>query len=68
MRAKRSRYVAVPITMKKLECYRCGHKWWPKDPEKRPMKCPFCSIRTWDKKKEDLSEEKITETEKGTPI
>jgi len=38
--------------MKKNVCQKCGHKWWPRTPDK-PTMCPACKCRNWDKKAED---------------
>jgi len=34
------------IKMSKLECKRCGYKWYPKQPDVR--QCPKCKSAKWD--------------------
>lgn len=36
----------------KLECLQCGHRWWPRKPE-RPAVCPSqeCHSPRWDRPK-----------------
>ena len=34
--------------MKTNTCTRCGHKWYPRTPE-RPRVCPKCKSPYWDK-------------------
>ncbi len=40
--------------MKQLKCLRlkCGHTWWPRNPDVKPRMCPACKSRLWDKKEE----------------
>jgi len=39
----------VPVSMLACICQRCGHHWLPKDPDHKPIKCPFCSCKGWDR-------------------
>jgi len=32
--------------MEQNECKRCGHKWYPRSPEKSPV-CPKCRTIKW---------------------
>ncbi len=47
--------------MKKYEslmqchCLKCGHKWYPRKPEK-PMVCPKCHCVKWWEEKKGLSQ------------
>ncbi len=34
-----------------LKCQRCGKKWLPRV-EKRPVACPRCNSKVWDKPKD----------------
>lgn len=36
--------------MKKLECKRCGWKWFPRI-ETKPVQCPKCKKLKWDEVK-----------------
>lgn len=35
------------ISLRGYECYRCNHKWIPRDNEK-PKVCPKCKSPYWD--------------------
>lgn len=35
--------------MKKLECRRCGHSWMPRVEGRKPLACPNCNSRAWDR-------------------
>lgn len=35
--------------MKICACNRCGHEWRPHDGRRRPVTCPNCKSRRWDK-------------------
>ena len=41
----------MPKKVKQLECKRCGHKWFPRQPEVRM--CPNCKSPWWDVEKEE---------------
>jgi predicted Zn-ribbon and HTH transcriptional regulator len=32
----------------KYRC-RCGHEWYPRNPDERPRVCPHCKSANWDK-------------------
>ena len=36
------------MEIKRVECLRCGHEWWPRKPEK-PVICAKCKSPYWDK-------------------
>lgn len=40
----------VMVEITKLECLRCGHKWYPRFPQK-PRICPYCKSPYWDKER-----------------
>lgn len=31
------------------ECQKCGHKWFPRNPEVKPVQCPRCKTYKWEK-------------------
>jgi len=33
---------------KKHKCKRCNHRWWPRNPEVKPVLCPSCKSKYWD--------------------
>ena len=35
------------LTISKLACLRCGHRWYPRSPE-LPRLCPKCTTAYWD--------------------
>lgn len=39
----------MKIDMKQLDCKRCGHQWYPHQPEVRI--CPKCKSPYWDKER-----------------
>ena len=53
----------VKIDIPKLECKRCGHKWWPRKEDVR--QCPNCKSALWDKepKKKNKKENEDNERE-----
>lgn len=37
-----------PVVVLKLHCVKCGHDWFPRNPEKMPTRCPSCkNSRFW---------------------
>ena len=40
--------------LEQLNCERCGYRWFQRTPNK-PVKCPECQSRAWDKAKQDQS-------------
>jgi DNA-directed RNA polymerase subunit RPC12/RpoP len=40
---------------KMKECLRCGHKWWPRIPTKKPVLCPSCKSKYWDQVREETT-------------
>ncbi len=36
----------VEVPMKKLKCMRCGHEWFPRQPDVR--QCPHCKSVHWE--------------------
>jgi predicted Zn-ribbon and HTH transcriptional regulator len=40
----------MTVELPQFECKRCGHKWYPRKPEK-PRVCPKCKSPYWDKEK-----------------
>lgn len=43
----------INVDRYRLECLRCGHKWWPKQPDIR--QCPKCRSGLWDVPKDGSS-------------
>lgn len=39
----------MKIEMNKLQCKRCNHEWYPKQPEVRL--CPKCKSPYWDRER-----------------
>jgi Zn finger protein HypA/HybF involved in hydrogenase expression len=39
----------MKIEMSKLQCKRCSHEWYPKQPEVRL--CPKCKSPYWDRER-----------------
>ena len=37
----------MQVTIPKLKCLRCGHKWWPRKEEVRL--CPHCKSAYWNR-------------------
>ncbi len=37
--------------MKKCKCLRCDHEWYPRVPNGKPVMCPACKSRVWDKER-----------------
>lgn len=37
----------MPI-LEQLKCEHCGYRWFPRS-SNRPVKCPECQSRNWDK-------------------
>lgn len=38
---------------KEYKCLRCGHKWFPRTPLKKPRLCPSCKSKYWEEDRED---------------
>ena len=46
-------------------CYRCNHKWVPRDDE-TPRVCPKCKSPYWDKlRKRDLAKQEVDPVKEG---
>lgn len=39
------------INIKGFMCYRCTHKWAPRNPKQEPRVCPKCKSPYWDRPK-----------------
>jgi len=41
--------------MEKLKCLRCGYEWYKRTP-KKPVMCPACKSRLWEKERKTPKE------------
>lgn len=39
--------------LRKLECKRCSHRWWPRS-EEIPKRCPSCTSLNWQKTRAEV--------------
>jgi predicted Zn-ribbon and HTH transcriptional regulator len=49
------------IMLKGFRCERCEHEWIPRNENDRPTVCPKCKSPYWDKPRNKITENKISQ-------